>query len=268
MRIVSLTCSPGQTRWILTLMASVIWLGSLGALSQGQEVRNAIRDYRDDRVFNYQASDPERRGKLFNVQTGHYGKYYNCDRQEDKRNSPYICWKPHHEFDFPPCLGFCENLRRDIAEIKQRISDGAGPCGSSCNCVQCRPNQPQRQTCQSQDQTPTLQPSCPCAQCAISDRLPANELVSSTKPSSKLVMPASPTVSSYDCPACKIKSDSNFASGKSDDSAASAHLPTARQSPNRTSTVVRGSSNRSYGLVSGKILSPTKLPARTVVPFR
>jgi len=88
MRIALFKCTLKKHCWILILIASsicgVLTVDTTGAY--GQEVRNAIRDYRDDRVFNYQASDPQYRGKLFNVHTGHYGRFYNC-----KTTSP-LAW--------------------------------------------------------------------------------------------------------------------------------------------------------------------------------
>lgn len=132
----------------------LIGLFSYGANLEGQELKKFLRDYRDERVYNYSATDPNDRGKVFRTHTGHYGAFYNCDGEENKRNSPYICWKPHHERVFPPRLGFCENLRRDIAEITQRINDGScGTCPSNCNCQQC------------QQAAPAPQPTCSCADC-------------------------------------------------------------------------------------------------------
>ena len=146
----------------LILISIVTFLSALGpadSSAHGQECKKAIRDYRDERIFNYQPQDPWYRGKLFNIHTKHYGRFYNCDNQEDKRNSPYIHWKPHYENDFPPRIGFRENLRRDIAEIKQRISDGSGGCSASCSCWKGR-----------QHSTPA---SCPCAQCSDPNSCPS-----------------------------------------------------------------------------------------------
>ena len=178
-----------QLRLILiSIVATVSALGFLCSLANGQELRKAIRDYRDERIFNYQPNDPQYRGKAFNVHTKHYGHFYNCDNQEDKRNSPYIYWRPHYENDFPPRIGFCENLRRDIIEIKQRISDGASGCRGSCACQQCQ---------SVSHQVPHHQVS-PCVQCAVSSNLSSDSIASSnhvdqssatnqTKPRSSLV---------------------------------------------------------------------------------
>lgn len=112
----------------------------LSTAAEAQEVRKALRDYRDDRVFNYQPNDPWYRGKLFNTHTGHYGNFYNCDNEECKRNSPYICWKPHYEKDFPTRRGFWQTVKCDFAEAMQRVRDGAGEClgSADCGCSQCQ----------------------------------------------------------------------------------------------------------------------------------
>lgn len=93
-------------------------------------------DYRDGRPFQYQPSDPFVRSKLFKTHIGHGGWFYNCDNQEAKRNSPYICWKVHHECDLPPKMRCIDRINCELAEIKQRIYDGAGACCKS-NCDEC-----------------------------------------------------------------------------------------------------------------------------------
>jgi len=141
---------------LLTVIACLasfacIQLGS--ETSNAQEVRKAVRDYKTDRVFNYQPTDPSFRGKLFNIQTKHYGKFYNCDGEEAKRNSPYICWKPHTDKDFPPHVRMIDCIRQDLSEVRQRVKDGAGACyKENCSCSQCQSVQPVE--------------SCGCAQCA------------------------------------------------------------------------------------------------------
>ena len=117
--------------------------------SEAQEIRNAIRDYKTDRVLNYQPSDPWNRGKLFNIHTKNYGKFYNCDGEESKRNSPYICWKPHTDKDFPTHVRMIDCIRNDLSEVRQRIKDGAGAClEDNCNCSQCQSyQQPQSNGC-------------------------------------------------------------------------------------------------------------------------
>ncbi|MFT5302565.1 MAG: hypothetical protein ACI814_003381 [Mariniblastus sp.] len=137
-----------------------------------QEIRKTIRDYGTDRVFTYAPGDPWNRSKMFNVQTGHYGKFYNCDGEESKRNSPYICWKPHTDRDFPKRVGLIEQARRDLTEVKQRIFDGAGPCAPDCGCSKCT-------------SAPAPTSACGCAQCALNNA-PAtsqpNHYAAATKP--------------------------------------------------------------------------------------
>lgn len=147
-------------RSTLTLLCTftyvLIGLLSGGVNLEAQEVKKFLRDYRDERVFKYSPTDPNYRGKVFRIHTGHYGAFYNCDGEENKRNSQYICWKPHHERDFPPRLGFCENLRRDIAEVKQRINDGGcGTCAQNCTCPTCQ-----------RAAAAAVQNTCSCVDCA------------------------------------------------------------------------------------------------------
>ena len=80
----------------------------------------------------YAPSDPTTRSRWFNFQTGHRGAYYNCDGEEDKRNSPYIRWGtgPSDAQFHNPLLDLM-NCRNDKREIAQRICDG-GCCGGNC----------------------------------------------------------------------------------------------------------------------------------------
>ena len=272
MRIALFECTLKPHCWFLILVASTVCgLLTFDNVAYGQEVRNAIRDYRDDRVFNYQPSDPQDRGKLFNVHTKHYGKFYNCDSQEDKRNSPYICWKPHYENDFPNRIGFCENLRRDITEIKQRISDGAGNCPSSCNCKQCRLRQG-RQTCQQQHQA--YPSDCPCVQCAMSNNGPQISPSGSTEVFDADLKTASSqqTKPSCNCTSCRLSSSSNQAGRIGINNSppvlpesVSIHAPnpnsmvaqkTVAQKTVAQKTVAQNYPKKTYGLMSGKIFQP------------
>lgn len=139
---------------------------------EAQEFKKFLRDYRDERIYNYTPTDPNFRGKVFRVHTKHYGAFYNCDGEENKRNSPYICWKPHHERVFPPRLGFKENLRRDIAEITQRINDGGcGTCAQGCDCAEC------------QQVAPAVESTCSCIDCvAKANGLNQGQIYSSVQP--------------------------------------------------------------------------------------
>ncbi len=85
--------------------------------------------------FQYSPSDPWTRSKAIRVQTKHYGFFYNCDGEECKRNSPYIKWQPHCETDLPEKQGCLDLFKREIGQIKQRISDGSCACGQTgCDC--------------------------------------------------------------------------------------------------------------------------------------
>lgn len=138
---------------LFAVFATSCFIG-FNSQTNAQEIRKAMRDYRHDSVFNYQPDDPEFRSKMFKIHTGHYGKFYNCDGQEDKRYSPYICWKTHHENNFPTKMGIRERIGYDIAEVKQRLIDGAGACQVGCRCNDCIAVDP-------------VQNSCNCAECNL-----------------------------------------------------------------------------------------------------
>ena len=101
-----------------------------------------IRDeYIKNPIRQYQPKDPWFRSNLFRLQTGHYGRFYNCDKEECKRFSPYICWKNSSCPTIPkkPCL---QCVREELNKVRRRVCDGAGPCcngGSECNCAKCVP---------------------------------------------------------------------------------------------------------------------------------
>lgn len=108
-----------------------------------QEVRKTLNDYRRERVFQYQPSDPWTRSKLFQTHTKHYGLFYNCDNEECKRQSPHICWKEHFEKDFPTWMTWRQRIRHEVGQVRQRIWDGScADCESSyaggeCPCDAC-----------------------------------------------------------------------------------------------------------------------------------
>lgn len=129
-----------------------------------QEIRQTIRDYCTDKPFTYSPCDPWTRSRVFNLQTGHAGLFYNCDGEEDKRNSLYICWKTHYENDIPPRRGLWRGMKMDIAKVRQRIRDGAGDCCEpGCGCLHCvtRKKQIQAQRCQTCQSNPA--DDCHCA---------------------------------------------------------------------------------------------------------
>ena len=84
----------------------------------------------------YKPSDPWTRGKLFNIQTGNSGFFYNCDGEQAKRYSPYICWKPITEKALPTRKGIWNSIKQDIEEVKQRVRDGSC-CDLGCTCADC-----------------------------------------------------------------------------------------------------------------------------------
>jgi hypothetical protein len=97
----------------------------LAPSANGQEVIKALRDYRSNTPRNYTPTDPNERGRIFNMHTGHAGAFYNCDDEEAKRNSPYICWKGTYQKSTPH-RGLWRGLKMDIAEVKQRIHVAVG----------------------------------------------------------------------------------------------------------------------------------------------
>ena len=111
--------------------------GTVGQVTR--DIRETRRDYRLDKPFQYQPSDPWYRGKVFNIHTGHYGLFYNCDDEECKRNSPYICWKVHHERDFPKWKRPRYYIQQDLNRVLSRIGNGGcapnAPCQSCADCV-------------------------------------------------------------------------------------------------------------------------------------
>ncbi|MDB4368144.1 hypothetical protein N9Z38_01300 [Mariniblastus sp.] len=84
----------------------------------------------------YKPSDPWTRGKLYNIQTGNSGLFFNCDGEQAKRYSPYICWKPITEKALPTRKGIWNSIKQDIAEVKQRVRDGSC-CDLGCTCADC-----------------------------------------------------------------------------------------------------------------------------------
>lgn len=73
--------------------------------------------------ITYAPSDQDTRSKRLRMQTGHYGLFYNCDDEECKRLSPYICWNSQHTADW--YCGWKNAWRRDRNDIIQRLFDGS-----------------------------------------------------------------------------------------------------------------------------------------------
>jgi len=101
-------------------------------------VENFKKDYITDKPYRYSPDDPWERGNVFRMQTGHSGLFRNCDNEEQKRFSPYICWKVHNEPDFPGLRGARAFFSLDLCEVKQRIRDGAGCCAGNCGKPGCK----------------------------------------------------------------------------------------------------------------------------------
>ncbi|MEM7453266.1 MAG: hypothetical protein AAF456_02815 [Planctomycetota bacterium] len=113
------------------------------AMGQGvprplKDLSDFRRDYFLEKPFQYSPMDPWQRGNVFQLHSGHAGFFYNCDGEECKRNSPYICWKIHNEPDFPQRRGLIQGLICDYEEIKRRVLDGA--CCSGCSNPNCAGN--------------------------------------------------------------------------------------------------------------------------------
>ena len=101
------------------------------------DIQDFRRDYITDKPFQYSPTDAWERGKVFRMHTGHWGKFYNCDGEENKRFSPYISWAVHDERDFPCRKGLLKCLRCDLSEVKQRILDGTAACRGNCGSDSC-----------------------------------------------------------------------------------------------------------------------------------
>jgi len=113
------------------------WLN--GTQQAHGQLSQTLSDFKYDRPFQYAPGDPWTRSKLFNRQTKHYGFGYNCDGEECKRNSPYICWKTHTEKDLPSRTGWWQRLNQTAAEVKQRIAEGSCiACAEADPCQRCQ----------------------------------------------------------------------------------------------------------------------------------
>ena len=103
-----------------------------------------------DGVCQYEPQDPWQRTRFWLRQTGHLGLFYNCDCQEEKRFSPYICWQQEdcHR------IQFWERMKCDWNRMRQRIADGACECkGRLLSKLPCRSDHCDRQTCCSESHT-------------------------------------------------------------------------------------------------------------------
>ena len=181
--IVGSRCLSHVLPWVVLVILSFQSSGFLAAqiplLSGIQKARIESQQLRADYPgpISYSPSDPQFRSKLFRLQTGHAGLFYNCDGEESKRNSPYICWNSQHSADWRN--GACEACRRDRADVRQRVVDGS--CcpqkKSNCQCDSCL------EASVVHDDAPQLEfESAPVAPPALQS--PANELIAPPVPTS------------------------------------------------------------------------------------
>lgn len=102
-----------------------------------QAAAQVVRKSGGDPVVKYQPSDPWKRGRIFNIQTGNSGLFYNCDGEQAKRCSPYICWKRDDEPMLPPLFEPVKMWKEQLDTVRQRVSDGS--CRDlGCSCADCR----------------------------------------------------------------------------------------------------------------------------------
>lgn len=138
------------------LIPVLLWL-FLSPSSEAQELAKIRHDYLVNPTGVYSPDDPWTRSRIWRRHTGHFGKFYNCDCEEQKRYSPYICWK---NADCPFVdEGWLFHKQRTRQRIRQRIADGSCACGcqahhaaTNCSCDTCRsgmaqsdPSQPSAQ---------------------------------------------------------------------------------------------------------------------------
>ena len=146
-----------------------------GVSSADAQLIPALKTRRFEPPYQYGPSDPWIRSTATNIQTKHYGLFYNCDSEECKRNSPFIKWQYHNAKDLPPKQNALVRAKCALDEVRQRIYDGAGDCleapcqscqsGNCSNCDACQ-SCSQCQTCQQTAKYEQAQPACGCATCA------------------------------------------------------------------------------------------------------
>jgi len=85
--------SKSPTSLVCTIFTIAGILTGGGAAVNSAHGQTLRKDYRLDAPIQYQPNDPFVRGRVYKNHVGHAGLFYNCDNEECKRNSPYICWK-------------------------------------------------------------------------------------------------------------------------------------------------------------------------------
>ena len=125
-----------MTRLVLLIFISFYLVEAV----QAQERAKIRHDYFLNPTGQYSPDDPWTRSRIWRRHTGHWGRFYNCDCEEQKRYSPYICWKNAE----CPYVGesWRHRWQRDRARIWQRINDGScNECTNqtvgTCSCPQC-----------------------------------------------------------------------------------------------------------------------------------
>ncbi len=123
-----------MSRLIVSVFTFVCLMGLVAPFAAAQgPIRNLTREMQLQRAdypgpIAYAPTDQDTRSKRLRMQTGHYGLFYNCDDEECKRNSPYICWNSQHKADWYG--GWKNAWRKDRNDIVQRLLDGGcADCG-------------------------------------------------------------------------------------------------------------------------------------------
>jgi hypothetical protein len=126
---------PANLRLLVTATTiAVAVCGEFGifqSISTAQELRKITRDYNRSAPKTYAPDDPWTSSLLYRYQAGFAGKYFNCDGEEEKRYSPYICWKTATQTDTWKNRT-CALLSWELREVRQRIEEG------SCGTGRCR----------------------------------------------------------------------------------------------------------------------------------
>lgn len=177
-------------RAFLLLSFGFIVVAGLQVEINAQEIAKIRDEYFDNPIRRYQPNDPWHRSILYRLQTGHYGRFYNCDNEEQKRCSPYICWK---NSDCPtiPKKNCLDCINDEIFKVKRRICDGAGPCCCA-------------------GQSPEPHQSCSCAQCAAAQtQRPNSQVARSNIFQSAPQNVAQAKAQPCDCQECRAKSNKN-----------------------------------------------------------
>lgn len=112
------------------LLVFTLALSCLSTAQAQWSLRQTRADYAQPTVYGPQ--DPWTKGSVYRTQTGHSGWFYNCDEEECKRNSPYICWKAQDNTEH--IRSYWSVLKADWSEVKQRIRAGScmGPGCETC----------------------------------------------------------------------------------------------------------------------------------------